>query len=266
MKIVKYLIIIVFSFFLVIPDCFCLVNTKERTVDKPLVPEDITVGENNIDDILKTPSINSKDKLYDFCGILNKEEEKEIKKLLNTYYKYSNMENIIVITDDLLGFDIANYSYNFYDYNDFLDDGVIFILHIYGDKYEIFMSNSGKKNGKAFKIYTDSRIKSTLKYVYNKMNNNNYYEGLVDYIKITSEFYNRGVNNNSVISEDGKVIDRIPLIEIIILSVTSSLIVVLLLLGKLNSKKFIKYDMYDDSINRDTYMIKTVSDEVIDDK
>lgn len=266
MKLVKYLIIIVFSFFLVIPNCFCLVSTKERTIDEPLVPKDITVGENNIEDILKTPSIDTKDKIYDFCGILSKKEEKEIKKLLNTYYKYSKMENIVVITDDLLGFDIANYSYNFYDYNDFLDDGVIFILHIYGDKYEIFMSNSGKKNGKAFKIYTDSRIKSTLKYVYNKMNNNNYYEGLVDYIKITSEFYNRGVNNNSVISEDGKVVDKIPLIEIIILSVTSSLIVVLLLLGKLNSKKFIRFNMYDDSINRDTYMIKTVSDEVIDDK
>lgn len=264
MKKIKFLIfgLVIFSIFNI--NCLASTNTFTRTNDNLLVPKDVVVDQNNISSIMKTPAVSSDEKLYDYAEILNDQEEKKLVKKINNFIDSSSIDVAIVTTKDLLGFDIATYAFNFYDFNNFLDDGVIFVIYINGSEPEIYMGNSGKPDsGKVFSIYTNSRINQTLEYVYKDINSANYYKGLDNYIKILDGFYNIEQAGEYSLDEDGNVVKVIPWVSIIVLSGTLAFIFSIFLFYKMNSYKNEKISL-DNKINTDTLMIRTDKDELVE--
>ena len=65
---------------------FASTNTYTRTNDNLLVPEDVTVTSNNINDILKTPAVFSSEKIYDFADLYTDNEE-TAKARFETYFR-----------------------------------------------------------------------------------------------------------------------------------------------------------------------------------
>ena len=112
----------------------------------------------------------------DFIYVTPESQGLSSNKILE-FKKESEMDIVIVTTNDLKGFQLPEYTYNFYDYNDFATNGVTLIIYTGGKSPEIFMGNSGKKDGFIFTTYNETRVNQTLSYIYNgNIVDGNYYE------------------------------------------------------------------------------------------
>lgn len=262
MKSIKIIVCFLLSFFFFNINCFASVNSYTRTDDNLLVPKDVVVDENNIEAIRRTPAVSSSEKIYDYADLLTDDEEKKIYDKLYDYTKETNIDVAIITTSDLLGFSIAEYSNNFYDYNDFMNDGVVFVIYMAESEPEIYMGNSGDHSGKVFEIYTDLRINQTLEHVYKYIASGNYYQAVDDYVMILDGFYRKSDGNYKV-DKEGNVVKSIPWIEIVILSVALTFIIVVVLVYKLNGKRKSSINL-EKNINTSTLIVRTDSDKLFD--
>ena len=260
----NYLFVILFICFLMIPsNCFASVNTNQRTKDNLLIPNDVLVDNHNINDILNTPSVSSDEKVYDFADLLTAEEESKIFKNIQQFLNNSDMDTAFVTTNDLGGFSLSDYAYHFYDYNDFKDNGVIFVIYMGDNEPRIFMGNGGN----ASLIYTDSIIKQTLSYVYKNISVKNYYQAVDDYYTILDGFYSKsqGEKKEYKIGSSGEVVEVIPLLEMIILSISSTFIIVFLVLTIMKKKIKKKHgNILDSRLDMSTLIVKTEYDKYVD--
>lgn len=263
-KISKYLIIIVLSFFLFNNNCFASTNTFERTNDNLRVPKDVIVSENNINDIIATPSVKSSEKIYDFADVLTKSEEKKLYNNITQYISDSKYDAVIVTTNNLCGFSISNYTYNFYDYNDFSDEGIIFVIYLNGSDPEIFMGNSGDQDSKIFTLYNQQMINSSLRYLYeNSISKGNYFEACNNYIKIIEGFYAKNSTGNFKVNDEGKIVKSIPFIEIGVISVALTFIIMVLLVTGFKNKKILVKENVDNYLNKNTMVVKNEYDKLL---
>lgn len=260
-RLIKIMFLIFIYLFTI--NCYASTDAFLRTNDNLRVPSDVKVDESNIADIMNTISVSSSEKVYDFANILSDSEEKKLYNSISEYTKETGYDAVILTTSSLSGYSVSDYAYNFYDYNDFLDDGVIFIIYANGNNKEIFMGNSGKTGSEIFSIYNDSMIKSTLKYLYeNSISSGNYYNGCNDFIKIIKGFYYKNSTNYKV-DEKGNIVKTIPMFEVIILSIALTFIIIILAISRYRDKKVVLIDNKK-YIDNSTMSIKLNYDNLID--
>lgn len=257
MKKINYLIIILVAFFTFSLNCNASTNTYTRTTDNLRVPSDVKVDSSNLNIILNTPSVAANEKIYDFANLVDDTKEADLTSKIIEFSKDSNMDIVIVTTNDLKGFQIPEYTYNFYDYNDFKTDGVILVIYAPGGKNpEIFMGNSGLEGSFIFTVYTETRVNQTLAYVYNGyIKENAYYDACDKYIDIIKGFYATDMKKDVI---DGH--SSIKWVETIILSVAVAVIANLLFIFKLNKYKVTskKGEVMDKKINNSSLVIQQV--------
>ncbi len=262
MKYIRLFIVAFFSFLILPKCCFASTNTYQRTREKLLIPNDVVAG-NNINDILNTPAVSSDEKIYDFAELLSDNQEKKLLNKINDFMNNSEMDTAFVTTNDLNGFSLSDYAYHFYDYNDFKDNGVIFVIYMDEAEPRIFMGNGGK----ASTIYTDSIIKQTLGYVYKNISVKNYYQAVDDYYTILNGFYDRsqGEKKEYKIGSNGDFVVAVPWLEIIILSLSLTFMIVFLLISIMKKKIQKKHgDILDKRLDMTTLIVKTEHDQYVD--
>lgn len=256
-------IFISFILFLSYINCNASINTYTRTNDNLYLPSDVKVTPDNIDNILKTPAVSSKEKIYDYADLFTDKEEDLLYDEITKYINHSTIDLAIVTTNNLNGKHIADYAYDFYDYNDFASSGVVFVIYKGTGDPEIFMGNSGSENDDIFNIYSDDRINAILSYIYNDLKNGNYYKGVSNYIKLLEGFYDRE-NGDYKVDPDGKIVKVIPWFEIIILSISLTFIIMIFCLYKIKSINKTSYSDYlDDKIDNNTLVVRKDLDEEI---
>ena len=99
MKRFNYLIIILISFFTISLNCNATTRTYTRTIDNLLLPSDVTVDSNIIQDVLNTPAVIASEKIYDFANLIDDTNEGKLVEEINAFTKSSDMEIIIVNTN-----------------------------------------------------------------------------------------------------------------------------------------------------------------------
>lgn len=264
-KYFNYLLVIFITLFIFKYNCYASTNTYVRSDDNLRVPSDVKVDGSNYNDIIKTPSVSSSEKIYDFAEILSAKDEEILFENLTTYSKHTNYDAVIVTTKDLNGFDISNYSYNFYDYNDFKDEGVVFVIYTGEPEISIFMANSGPESSELFQIYSDKMIQSTLEYLYkNSISKNNYFEACNNYIKIIKVFYDKKAPGDFEVDENGNVIKTVPILEIVIIAAASTFIIMVLLITSTKHKKKYVSTNIKEKIDNNTMIIRVDYDKLID--
>lgn len=264
-KYFKYLLLIFILFFTFELNVFANTKTYERTNDNLRVPKSVIVNSNNYNDIISTPSVSSNEKVYDFSNKLTDKQKTKILKSINDYNKSSKYEAVIVITDNLNGKDISKYAYDFYDYNDFKKDGVIFVIYTGSNDPTIYMGNSGVENSKIFDIYNSAMINSTMKYLYdNSIKKGNYYEACINFVKIINGFYNKDVMGEYKVDENGNIVKTIPIVEIIIIALAITFIVDVLLIARFKFKKNNTLDILDSKVDKNTMVIRSEYDRLTD--
>ncbi len=261
----RLLFCFILSLFLWMPTVLASTNTFTRTEEDYLVPSDVSVTEGNKQDILKTPAIDASEKIYDFADLYTVVEEEELYDKVKEFIDKSQYDLILVTTTDLNGYIIGDYTNNFYDFNDFKKDGIIFVIYLGGLDPQIYMGTNGGPASEVFTIYTDARVKDTLSYVYKDIKNKNYYLATENFIKIVDGFFQIDKEKKYVIDQNGNVVKDIPWIELVILASALSFIIVFSLIKGLKKYNKVEYsDNLDSKLNPGTMNVSIAKDEFID--
>ena len=226
-------ILLSFIIFLIIPiSVFATPTSYERTDGDLRLPSDVVVDEKNYLEIMGTPSVDARHKIYDFADLLTDAEETKVYMGLNEFTNNTGLDAIIITTDNLNGFQMNEYTYHFYDYNDFQDIGVAFVIYQSPEGPSIFMGNNGPRTSEVFTAYTDSRIQEILKYVYeNHIRSGDYYGACEDYIKLIDGFYIKSFGTYKV-GEHGEIVKEFPWLEVFVVSLAISFIIIVLMITK----------------------------------
>jgi len=181
---VWFLLIVLFSFI----NVFASTNTFPRTEDDLRVSESIEVNDDNLDNIMNTPSVNEEEKVYDFADLFSDIEEKEIYNKIISYIDLSKYDLAVVTINENNKSDEVEYADDFYDYNNFGFDesfsGLLFLIDM--DNRVIYISTTGY----AIKMYDDYRIDRIIDFGYDDLVDGNYDECILKMIQKTSEYYN----------------------------------------------------------------------------
>ncbi|MBE6157627.1 MAG: TPM domain-containing protein [Firmicutes bacterium] len=254
-KLKLVLALVITMMFMVVP-VNASTNTKERTEADYLIPSGITVNDYNKDKILKTPAVNSEEKVYDFANLFTDNEETKLKDEIDTYINIHNMDLVVVTINSNNKASARDYADDFYDYNDFgigsTRDGVLFLIDM--DNREIWMSTTGN----AIKMYNDYRIESSLDQVYSYMSDEEYYTGTSKYISKISDYASKGLPSNSSSVEMSRA-------KIILFSLLGGLILTGIIMGILIAKNRLvrKATTASEYLNKDSVDIKNLGDTLI---
>jgi len=170
------------------------------------------INEDNLDNVLRTPYVDSKEKIYDFAHILKDDEIKEMKELINQYIEHTGMDMVFVTVDMPYVRDDENeeYASDFYDYNDFgLNDdnysGVILIRNAYSENRYFNIYTFGEAQ-----LYFDyDRCENILDDIYYNFSNDMYLDGFKTFVSELTNYYDSGpalddyyVDENGIIHKD----------------------------------------------------------------
>ena len=228
-KLLFYLILF-FTFLSFVP-VHAAPTTFTRTKDDLRLPYDVGANDVVIEEVLKTPSVDEKAKIYDFANVLTEAEETKIYIQISEYIKNTGVDAVIVITNDLKGDGMDVYTNHFYNYNNFDENGIALVIYAGADRTSLYMGKYGPLKGEVFTAYSDKAMKEILKYVYeNHLATQDYVGACETYIKLVDGFYVKSFGDYRVGEEKEKT--SFPWIEILIVSTALSFIIVVLVYTK----------------------------------
>ncbi len=234
-------------------------RTYTRTNEKPLVPDWVSVDDSNREEIMSTPAVNEKEKVYDYAELLTEEEEEKLLKKINEYIKNTNYDLVFITAKDLGNKEATKYMYNFYDYNNFKKNGTLFLVNPTDNGIGIYMITAGQE---AADLYTQDRIQKTLKHLYPAFKGGDTYKGAEVYVRICAGFYNANNDNSARIDASGNVVKSIPWIEIIIIAFASTFIIMFILIKK-NKNAMVTPEKIS-YLNTSSMVVNRDSDTLID--
>lgn len=207
-----------------------LASTKVniRTENDYLIPENIVVSDSNKNSILSTPAINAEEKVYDFAEVLTDNEESALYKQINKFVTETNMDLVVVTIKDNPVNSAKDYAHNFYSYNFFKDDGVLFLIDF--AESEIYMTT----NGKAYDLFPDSRMQPILKNVYGRIMQKEFYTACSIFVNSISGFVGIGEvekGEDVVIDVDGTVHKESLIIEALVIALIGTVIGMIVLVS-----------------------------------
>ena len=139
------------------------------------------------------PSVSINDYVYDQANLLTDSQIEELNNRLKQLSKKHNLDVRIHTTNDTYGLDTQDYADDYYDYNNFRNDGLVLVL----DMQHRIMYISTK--GKGIDYFTDYGIDYIFDEIESDIGNGRYYEAFDKYIKECEYFIEHG--------EKGDIID-----------------------------------------------------------
>ena len=261
MKKIRFLILllIVSLFFnlnvLAIEENEDITNTNNETSE--VVTTDGEVSEDtSVDDVEETVTtenssyVVSDDKVYDFANLFSDSEEK---KLYNDIYKYTNKtsyEAVIVTTYDNNGKHVEDYAMDFYEDNNFREDGIIFVIDMLDRGYTMMV------HGAAIDTYTDSDIDYILDELYYDMRDGDYYGAASNFLSLSTKYY----SNDSSYSYGGTVSTEDMTIWLKLLGYPLIVTVIVILIMAFQNRMVKKANSSKSFLNNETKVITTISD------
>lgn len=208
------------------------VNTYERSESDYRVHSSIIINNNNISNILSTPSVNESEKVYDFADLLSESEESLLYNEVIKYINDFNMDMVILTISDNPKGSAKEYAEDFYDYNYFgignTFDGILFIIDM--DTREMYILTTGS----AIIMYDDERIDNILDSSYAYISREDYYNTCNSFIKKSHNYALSGKpdsNKNLYIDKDGNIDNEISYGGCFAISAGISLIIILIMVN-----------------------------------
>lgn len=261
----RKLLFLLFIFFFAVP-VYAAPKTFTRTTDDLKLPSNVDTSKININDVLKTPAVDASAKIYDFADLLTDAEESKVYIELNEYIHNTGLDAFIVTTSNLNGYSMKDYTNNFYDYNNFREDGVAFVIYVGSDRTSIYMGNSGVPTSEVYTAYSDNVIIEVSKYVYdNHIAKKDYLGACEAYIKLIDGFYIKAYGDHRV-GEKIIVEKSIPWISISIISIVLTFIIIGLVFTKYQKPKRMIDLTLKNSIDLSSMVVKCEYDNPVNDK
>lgn len=268
-KIVK-LLIFVLTFLVFISVCNAMPETFNRNeIDNYGVNKKWEITNKNKSNVLRTPLVDAKDKVYDFADILDDKDEKKMYYLIEEFTETTGMGMVFLTINMRYSYDSLNedYAADFYDYNDFGIDiehysGVLLLRNAYeADPYFNIYTF-----GDAQLYFTYERLEYVLDDIYDYFHAGNYRIGFETFVKDMKEFYKKGKPNKhrfSKIDDNGDIIQGYvfhPIIMIIVSGIFTA-VYIGILVGK--NKMIRKAYTASDYLVKDSIVYTTKTDMFI---
>ena len=176
------------------------------------VKKDINVNSDRLDNILKTPYVDSSLKIYDFADILNPDEEKELKSLIDCFISDTGLDFAFVSFDMDYSSDNDNeeYAKDFYDYNDFglnseNNGGIVLFRNNYSsDPYY-----GAVLTGEAQFYCQEGCLDNLLNNIHSSFSSRNYKDGITEFIHMFNSNYSNGYDEDKYyIDENGLLVEK----------------------------------------------------------
>lgn len=255
----KFIVCFLLFIFLTCLPVSALVETYPRDKDNLRLPSDVDQTRVNVDDVLKIPSVDSDKKIYDFADLLTDAEETKIYIQLNQFIESRGINAIIITTNDLAGFSIIDYASHFYDYNDFADVGVTFIIYMNGDAPSISIVNSGAATSEVYEAYTDKRIQEMLKHIYfNHIESGDYVGACDKFVVLVDGYYVKTFGEKTLTPPED---ETFPWVEIVIITFSVTFIIVLLMISKYQKPAVRVDQLVKKSVNAGAMVVKCEYDK-----
>lgn len=256
MRKLKLFIILIIS--LLIPlTTYASTNTCTRDKNNLNIPNKIDYNSNMDDNILSTPCVNATEKVYDFAELLTQEEENMLYEEITEFINNKSLDLAVVTINNNPKGSVEKYADDFFDYNDFSMDGLVFLIDM--STREFYISTAGK----AMLYYDDYRIERLLDAAFTNMHNENYQEAIISFINEAKYYYDDGiVNTQYTITKDGKIVRKTPWIIFIIISLIPTIIITLQL--ALRNKKVSLATNADNYLGTNKINITKSEDKLID--
>ena len=235
---------------------FASTNTNPRTEDDLRINNWITVTEQNKNNILTTPSVDEKEKIYDFAELYTDEEEKEIYNKIQAFIDSRQLDLVVVTIKENPKGSAMIYADDFYDYNNFglneTRDGLLFLIDM--DTRELWISGTGKGE----EIYPVSKIEDILDETFQNFSDKLYYQGTINVIKTIDSYYDIEYNGSGR-DEQKTYMDYIQ--HVAIGSIVITVIVMIILVGK--NKMVNKATSSREYLNEETKSVKLTKNHLI---
>jgi len=180
---------------------FASTNTKSREDIENYGVTKYKVTDKNKGYVLKTPFVDETEKIYDFSEILTEEEETKILERIKEFTSNTDFD-LVILTKELPysnDHDNEDYSADFYDFNSFDKNGILFFRNTYSsDPYFDLYSF-----GDAQLYFYDTRLNSILDDIYDNIHEGNYYDGIIQLIERLEEYYSEGKLEDYFVDNDG---------------------------------------------------------------
>ena len=179
--------------------------------------------------------------------------DSEEKKLYNDIYKYTNKtsyEAVIVTTYDNNGKHVEDYAMDFYEDNNFREDGIIFVIDMLDRGYTMMV------HGAAIDTYTDSDIDYILDELYYDMRDGDYYGAASNFLSLSTKYY----SNDSSYSYGGTVSTEDMTIWLKLLGYPLIVTVIVILIMAFQNRMVKKANSSKSFLNNETKVITTISD------
>ena len=183
--------------FLIIVSFFCLlfggsvqaqeIETFDRTEENRYgIPERFELSDTTISASSKIPYVDSNVKVYDFANLYTDDEVTLLQKRAQEISKRENHSVVIVTLPKLDYYSTPrSYSDDFYDYNDFGLDGILFFIAL--QSRDVYISTSG--NGQ---LLFDDRIDPILDELVPSLSADNFYEGTDVFLDQVEMYFEEG--------------------------------------------------------------------------
>lgn len=225
-RFIKFLCLFIICFYFIDIDVFASVKTFTRTEDNLLVRDSINVTEHNKNIILATPAIDASEKVYDFADLFTDYQEEKLYENIVEYINSYNLDLAVVTTNDNNKLNAQEYAQDFYDYNDFRTNGVLFLIDM--DTREMYMTTTGT----AIDMYNDYRIDEILDSAYYYISNGDYYDTASSFIDDVSNYASIGLPNDSSYNYSDKVIFADIFLKCFLIALIITIIVMVILVMK----------------------------------
>lgn len=258
MKLKKLMYVVIICILFNCTEVFASTKVNIRTDEDYLVPEDVVVNESNRNSILNTPAINASEKVYDFAEVLTDAEEELIYKQIEKFVNQTNIDLVIVTIKSNPVESTKDYAHNFYNYNYFKNDGVLFLIDF--DKSGIYMVT----NGSAYELFPNSRMQPILKNIYNQILKKNFYGACSMFVNSISGFVGIGEvtkGEDVVIDVDGTIHKNSIVIQALVIALIGTVIGMIILVSM--NKMVWPATSSREFLNKDSVVINEISDKHI---
>ncbi|TLG71225.1 TPM domain-containing protein [Culicoidibacter larvae] len=145
-------------------------------------------------------AVDTEQRIYDAADLLTDSQEAELKALSESLKATTNMDIIMVTTNNSEGKSSMAYADDFYDYNGFSEDGILMLIDM--DNREVWISTSGL----GIRYLTDARIDTMLDNIFAYMPNDYHMAGKT-FFNDVEHYYQLGIPSNQYNQDEEGNID-----------------------------------------------------------
>lgn len=188
---------------------------NREELDNYGVKKNWKITDSNRSNVLNTPAVDAKEKIYDFSDVMTDEQESELKSKIDEFTSKYNMDLVIVTYNLEYPSVFSSYCYSdakadneedkfnetfasdFYDYNDFGMDfennsGIVLFRNTAIDPCYNAMYYDMYTFGNAQLYFNRYRYDQILDSIFDNLKGGNYTEGFNKFINLTSNYLDQG--------------------------------------------------------------------------